>query len=79
MKKIELEKFNNRMAFEMGSKVIDLARGRDQHIAIEIVKLNHTIFLYVDDNLPIDKHNWLRRKANVAKQFLDCTMKKTIK
>ena len=74
MKKIELEKFDNRMAFEMGLKVIDLAKSRNQHIAIEIVRLNHTIFLYVDDSLPMDKHNWLRRKANVAKQFEESSL-----
>jgi uncharacterized protein (UPF0303 family) len=69
MKKIELDSFDNRMAFDMASKVIDLAKSRNQNIAIEIIRLNHTIFLDVDDNLPMDKHNWLRRKANVAKQF----------
>ncbi len=74
MKKIELDNFDNRMAFEMGAKIIDLAKSRNQHIAVEIVRLNHTIFLYVDDNLPVDKHNWLRRKTNVAKQFEESSL-----
>ena len=74
MKKIELDKFDNRMAFEMGSKVIELAKSRNQHIAIEIVRLNQTVFLYVDDSLPMDKHNWLRRKTNVAKQFEESSL-----
>lgn len=74
MKKIELDSFDNRMAFDMASKVIDLAKERNQHIAIEIIRLNHTIFLYVDDSLPMDKHNWLRRKANVAKQFEESSL-----
>ena len=74
MKKIELDTFDNRMAFDMASKVIDLAKSRNQNIAIEIIRLNHTIFLYVDDNLPMDKHNWLRRKANVAKQFEESSL-----
>jgi uncharacterized protein (UPF0303 family) len=74
MKKIELDSFDNRMAFDMASKVIDLAKSRKQHIAIEIIRLNHTIFLYVDDSLPMDKHNWLRRKANVAKQFEESSL-----
>jgi uncharacterized protein (UPF0303 family) len=69
IKKIELDSFSNRIALEMGLKIIDLAKSRNQHIAVEIIRLNHTIFLYIDDNLPMDKHNWLRRKANVAKQF----------
>jgi uncharacterized protein (UPF0303 family) len=30
--------------------------------------------LYVDDSLPVDKHNWLRRKANVAKQFEESSL-----
>ena len=67
--KIELDSFSNRMALDMGLKIIALAESRNQHIAVEICRLNHSIFLYVDDKLPVDKHNWLRRKANVAKQF----------
>lgn len=74
IKKIELDNFSNQMALEMGLKIIDLAKSRKQHIAIEICRLNHTIFLYVDDNLPLDKHNWLRRKANVAKQFEESSL-----
>lgn len=74
MKKIELDSFDNRMAFDMATKVIDLAKSRKQRIAIEIIRLNHTIFLYLDDSLPMDKHNWLRRKANVAKQFEESSL-----
>lgn len=74
IKKIELDSFSNRIAFEMGSRIIDLAKSRNQHIAVEICRLNHTVFIYVDDNLPVDKHNWLRRKANVAKQFEESSL-----
>lgn len=73
--KIELEIFTNRIALEMGLAVVDLAKSRNQHIAIEICRLNQTIFLYIDDSLPVDKHNWLRRKANVAKQFEEISLK----
>ena len=69
VRKIELDSFSNQIALDMGLKIIDLAKKRNQHIAIEISRLNHTVFLNVDDSLPADKHNWLRRKANVAKQF----------
>lgn len=54
--------------------IIELAKSRNQHVAVEICRLNHTIFLYVDDTLPIDKHNWLRRKSNVAKQFEESSL-----
>ena len=74
IKKIELDSFSNRMALEMGLKIIDLAKSRNQHIAVEISRLNHTVFIYVDDNLPVDKHNWLRRKTNVAKQFEESSL-----
>ena len=72
--KIELDSFSNRMALDMGLKIIALAESRNQHIAVEICRLNHSIFLYVDDKLPVDKHNWLRRKANVAKQFEESSL-----
>lgn len=74
IKKIELDSFSNKIALEMGLTIIDLAKSRNQHIAVEICWLNHTVFVYVDDNLPSDKHNWLRRKANVAKQFEESSL-----
>jgi uncharacterized protein (UPF0303 family) len=74
IKKIELDSFSNQIALEMGMKIIDLAKSRNQHIAVEICRLNHTVFIYVDDDLPVDKHNWLRRKANVAKQFEESSL-----
>lgn len=74
MKRIELDYFDNRLAFEMGSKVVEFSRKNNQHIAIEVIRLNHTVFLYIDDSLPMDKHNWLRRKANVAKQFEESSL-----
>ena len=74
LKRIELDSFSNRTAMEMGLAIIDLAKSRNQHIAIEISRLNHTVFVFVDDDLPVDKHNWLRRKANVAKQFEESSL-----
>ncbi|KUY28550.1 heme-degrading domain-containing protein [Elizabethkingia ursingii] len=69
MDTIYLKQFNNRLALEIGMNIFDLATSRNQRIAIEIMRLNHTIFLYVDDDLSMDKNNWLRRKSNVAIQF----------
>jgi len=74
IKKIELEKFDNSIALKMGMAIIELAKSRNQHIAVEISRLNHTVFLFVDDTLPADKHNWLRRKANAAKHFEESTL-----
>ncbi len=74
MKKIVLEKFDNRLAFEMANLVIELAKKQNQHIAIEVVRLNHTVFLYVDNNLPMDKLNWLRRKTNIVRQFEESSL-----
>ena len=71
---IELEKFTNSIALEMGLAVVDLAKSRNQHIAIEICRLNQSVFLFIDDSLTVDKHNWLRRKANVAKQFEESSL-----
>ncbi|MCT4215007.1 heme-binding protein [Elizabethkingia anophelis] len=74
LRRIELDSFSNRIAFDMGVKIIDLAKSRNQYIAVEVCRLNHTIFLYVDDTLPVDKHNWLRRKANIARQFEESSL-----
>ncbi len=74
MKRIVLEKFDNRMAYDMGAKIIALAESRKQQIAVEVCRLHHTVFLYVDENLPMDKHHWLKRKANVARQFEESSL-----
>ncbi len=74
VKKIELDNFSNQIALEMGLKIIDLAKSRNQHIAVEICRLNYTVFIYIDDGLPADKHNWLRRKANIAKRLEESSL-----
>lgn len=74
IKKIELETFNNRIGLEMGLAIENLAKERNQNIAVQIERLNHIIFLYVDDNLSTDKHNWLRRKSNVVKNFEESSL-----
>ena len=74
LRRIELDSFSNRIAFDMGVKIIDLAKSRNQHIAVEVCRLNQTVFLYVDDTLPVDKHNWLRRKANISRQFEESSL-----
>lgn len=74
LKKIELDSFSNRIALDMGLKIFDLAKSRNQHIGVEICRLNQPVFLYIDEGLPADKQNWLRRKANVAKQFEESSL-----
>lgn len=74
LRKIELERFDNRIALEMGLAIFELAKERNQHIAVQVERLTHIIFLYVDDTLPADKHNWLRRKANVTKHFEESSL-----
>lgn len=69
LRKIEVESFSNKLGLEMGLAIIELARERKQSVAVKVERLNHTIFLYFDVNLPADKHLWLDRKANVAKRF----------
>ena len=71
---IQLVEFSNRIALDLGLKIIELAHARDQDIAVSIDRLNHTVFKYVSDNLPADKHNWLRRKANVAMRFEESSL-----
>ena len=74
LRKIELDIFTNRIGLEMGLAIVDLAKQKNQHIAVEVSRLNHTIFLYIDDHLPADKHNWLRRKANVSMHFEESSL-----
>lgn len=75
VKKIELESFTNRTGLEMGLAILNLAKERNQNIAVKVERLNHTIFLFIDDSLPADKHLWLRRKANVTKHFEESSLR----
>lgn len=74
IKRIELKKFSNRMALEMGLAIIELAKKRQQIIGVEIARLNQPVFLYIDDSLPVDKHHWIKRKANTAKHFEESSL-----
>ena len=74
LRKIEVEKFSNKIALQMGLAIIELATERGQHIAVEICRLTHVVFFYIDDILPQDKLNWLRRKANTAKHFEESSL-----
>jgi len=65
--RIALEKFPNRIELEIGLKVVDLAKSRNQSISVKISRLNQSVFLFIDEILPVDILNWLRRKSNVAK------------
>jgi uncharacterized protein (UPF0303 family) len=74
IKRIELKQFTNRMALEMGLAIIELAKNRQQIIGVEIARLNQPVFLYIDDSLPVDKHHWIKRKANTAKHFEESSL-----
>ena len=54
IKKIHLVQFNNRIGLEMGLAILNLAKERNQNIAVQVERLNHIIFLYVDDDLPTE-------------------------
>ena len=69
-----LKSFSNKEALKMGLKVVDLAQQKGLIIGVEISRLNQTVFLFIDDGLPADKHNWIRRKANVAKHFEESSL-----
>lgn len=74
LKKIEIDKFSNTIGLEMGMAIVNLAKERHQNVAVQVDRLNHTIFLHIGEDLPVDKHNWLRRKANVAKHFEESSL-----
>jgi len=58
----------------MGLQIVDLAQKKGLIIGVEVSRLNHKVFLFIDDGLPADKHNWIRRKANVAKHFEESSL-----
>lgn len=74
IRKITLEKFSNEIGLEIGLAIVNLAKERNQNIAVQVERLNQIIFLYVGTDLPADKHNWLKRKSNLAKHFEESSL-----
>ena len=74
IREITLDRFNNSIALEMGLRIINLAKANEHSIAVSIDRLNHTVFRYISDGLSEDKHDWLRRKANVVKRFEESSL-----
>lgn len=73
-KQLVLESFSNNKAMEIGLQILALAKRKNLVIGVEVCRLNHTVFLYLDDGLSADKCNWLRRKANVVKHFEESSL-----
>lgn len=74
IKEIQLKSFSNSIALEMGIKIIRHAEANGKSIAVSIDRLNHTVFRYLGNNQSEDKHDWLRRKANVSVRFEESSM-----
>jgi len=74
VRSITLQKFSNDIGLDMGMKIIESARLAHKDIAVSVDRLNHNIFKFVADSLPADKHDWLRRKANVAIRFEESSL-----
>lgn len=74
IRKIHLDAFTNTIAMEMGQCVIALANERHHAVAVQVARLNQTVFLSVCDGVSADKHHWLRRKTNTAKHFEDSSL-----
>jgi uncharacterized protein (UPF0303 family) len=73
-KQLVLKSFSNNKAMEIGLQILALAKIKDLVIGVEVCRLNHSVFLYLDDGLSADKCNWLRRKANVVKHFEESSL-----
>ncbi len=73
-RQLVLKSFSNKNAMQMGLQIVDLAQKKGLIIGVEVSRLNHKVFLFIDDGLPADKHNWIRRKANVAKHFEESSL-----
>ena len=73
-RQLVVSSFSNKLSMSMGLKIIELANGKGLSIGVEVSRLNHTVFLYLDDGLPADKHNWIKRKANIVKHFEESSL-----
>lgn len=74
MKKIELDYFDNHWGMKLGLAIVKLAQDRTQKVAVQVERINHPNFLYVEEGLSADKHDWIRRKVNVVKKFEESSL-----
>lgn len=68
------DRFTNRIALDMGLAIVELARQRDVRIGVSIRRLNQTVFEFIDNDLSVDKANWIRRKSNTAVHFAESSL-----
>lgn len=69
-----MDEFSNQVAYELGNKIIQYAKDKNQRIAVDISRMNYSIFHYVFDGFTSDNVDWMRRKANTSKAFEKSTL-----
>ena len=66
---MKFKTFSNELALQIGLKIIELAKDRNQVVGVLISRLNTNILTILMDGMTEDKLHWLTRKCNTVKRF----------
>ena len=65
-KALQFDKFTNNMAFEIGVRIIELAKANKQNVAVNITRNGQTLFFHGMEGMTKEHDEWIRRKSNLV-------------
>lgn len=77
-RRLVLEKFNEEVAFEIGSAIYKRAAAEGLGIVIDIRTFDRQLFFASTSGTTFDNSGWVRRKANVVRHFLVSSYRLTL-
>jgi endoglucanase len=66
--RLQFDRFSNDDAYDIGVKLIEMARAAKKSISVEIARDGHVLFAHGMNGTSPDNNNWIRRKSNLVKR-----------
>jgi uncharacterized protein (UPF0303 family) len=66
---LQFAKFNEDIAWELGSQLLDLARSRDLPVTVDITRGTHQLFHAALRGTSADNDEWVKRKVRTVYRF----------
>ncbi|WP_068716582.1 heme-degrading domain-containing protein [Vibrio tritonius] len=66
---LQLPRFNNDIAWQLGLKIKELAESRQQAVVIEVYAFGQTLFQYAMQGTCADHLDWMQRKRNTVLRY----------
>jgi uncharacterized protein (UPF0303 family) len=66
---LQFPRFTNRMALDLGLKLIEMAKEEEGAVTIDITRAGQQLFHYAFEGTSPDNDQWIRRKTRVVTRF----------